>query len=149
MIRPYLDTDLGQVLDVWYRASLVGHPFLDEAFFENERRMIAEEWLPVAETIVYEYEGGVVGYLALNGNEVGAVFVDPDHHRRGIGRALMDRARELRSSLELEVFEANPVGPAFYFAYGFKLVDRYINEDTGHPALLLRLDCSRTASGLD
>ena len=42
MIRSYRDTDLGELLETWYSASLLAHPFLDEAFFQQERKMIRE-----------------------------------------------------------------------------------------------------------
>ncbi len=138
-VRPYIDEDLEELLDVWYRASLMAHPFLSEKFFENERREIAEQWLPIAETMVYETGGRVVGFVALIGNEVGAIFVDPDCQGRGIGRALMDAARASRPFLELDVFEANSIGRRFYAAYGFVFVSRHMNEAVGHPELRLRL----------
>lgn len=139
MIRAYAATDLEDLLDVWYRASLLAHSFLDEAFFDGERLAIAEQWLPMAETTVYEADGRVVGFVALIGNEVGAIFVDPDHQSRGIGRALMDHAREARPFLELDVFEANSIGRRFYDAYGFEQVDRHVHEPTGQTELRLRL----------
>lgn len=146
-VRPYIDEDLEELLDVWYRASLIAHSFLSEEFFENERREIAEQWLPVAETMVYEIDGRVVGFLSLVGNEVGAIFVAPDSQGSGIGRALMDVARESRPFLELDVFEANSIGRRFYDAYGFELVDRHMNEAVGQPELRLRLDRPRPKEG--
>ena len=140
MIRSYDSRDVHDLLDVWYRASLVGHPFLPEAFFEKERAEIVERWLPTADTTVYEVDGRVVGFLSLIDNEIGAVFVDPDLHGRGIGRALMDDARERRPYLELTVFEANEVGRRFYETFGFTFVERRVEESTGEPELRLRLD---------
>jgi len=131
------------LLDVWYRASLIAHSFLPEEFFETERRQIVEHWLPIAQTMVYETDGRVVGFLALIGNEVGAIFVDPDYQSRGIGRALMDAARVSRPCLELDVFEANVIGRSFYDVYGFEFVDRHVNEATGQPELRLRLGRTR------
>jgi putative acetyltransferase len=128
------------VLDAWYQASLVAHSFLTEDFFESERQQIAEHWLPRADVVVYEIDGAVVGFLALIGNEVGAIFVLPAHQGRGIGRSLMDHARNSRPFLELDVFEANAIGRRFYHAYGFRIVDRHIHEATGQPELRLRLD---------
>ena len=139
MTRPYTDEDLDELLDVWYQASLIAHSFLTEEFLATERRQIAEHWLPMAKTRVYETEGRVVGFLALVGNEVGAIFVDPSFQGRGIGRALMDRARESRPFLELNVLEANAIGRRFYDAYGFEFVDRHVGEATGQPELRLRL----------
>jgi putative acetyltransferase len=139
VIRPYRESDLDDVLDVWHEASLIAHSFLDEEFLATEREEIAEHWLPIAETIVCENEGCVVGFLALIGNEVGAVFVRPAHQRNGIGRALMDRAQMSRSFLELDVFEANANGRRFYEAYGFEQVGRHLHLPTGHTELRLRL----------
>ena len=139
MIRPYTNEDLNAVLDVWYRASLIAHSFLPDEFFDSERQEIAEQWLPMSETIVYEANGRVVGFLSLIGDEVGAIFVSPEHQGRGIGRSLMDHARRLRSTLVLSVFEANEIGRRFYHAYGFEVVGRDRNEATGHPELRLQL----------
>ena len=84
-------------------------------------------------------DGRVVGFLALIGNEVGAIFVDPDEQGSGIGRMLMDAASSSRPFLELNVFEANEIGRRFYEAYGFEVVGRHVGEATGHPELRLRL----------
>ena len=143
MIRPYTEEDLGELLDVWYWASLIAHSFLTEEFFDQERRQIAKHWLPVADTMVYETDGRVVGFLAMIGNEVGAIFVDPHYQGRGIGRALLDAVRDSHPFLELDVFEANFGGRRFYEVYGFEFVDRPISEATGHPELSLRLERSR------
>ena len=142
MRRLYTDDDLVELLDVWYRASLLAHSFLSNEFFEVERREIAERWLPIADTTVYEAGGRVVGFLSLIGNEVGAIFVDPDHQGRGIGRALMDGARDSRPFLELNVFEANSAGRRFYETYGFELVGRHMNDTAGQTELRLRFGSS-------
>lgn len=139
-VRPYTDEDQAELLDVWYQASLIAHSFLSRDFLDNERRQIAEQWLPVAETTVWEKDGCIVGFVALVGNEVGGLFVHPDHQGQGIGRALMDHARKSRPFLELDVFEANTSGRRFYDSYGFQMVDRHINKDTGQPELRLRLE---------
>ena len=139
MIRVFNEGDVGELLDVWYRASLIAHSFLSQEFLAAERLEIADVWLPMSETTVYESDGRVVGFLALIDNEVGGIFVDPDFQGKGIGRSLMDRARESRLFLELSVFEANTIGRRFYDAYGFSLVDRHIHEESGQPELRLRL----------
>ena len=141
MIRPYQDTDLSEVLEAWYSASLLGHPFLDEAFFERERNQIRDVYLPNAETWVFEQNGVVVGFVALMGNEVGGLFVDTDYHGKGIGRALMDHVKSIRDVLELLVFEDNKVGRAFYEKYGFRQVGEEIHEETSFMQLRLRLIC--------
>ncbi len=147
MIRPYKDKDLGELLEAWYSASSLGHPFLDEAFFQRERNRIREVYLPNAETWVFEQDGVVVGFIAVMGNEVGALFVDSNYQGRGIGRALMDHARSIRDFLELLVFKDNKVGRDFYEKYGFHQVGEELHEETGFMQLRLRLTCNRSDSG--
>ena len=141
MIRKYEEKDLCELLDAWNSASKVAHPFLDEDFLEQERRNIAALHLPNAETWVFELDGVVVGFIALIGNEVGAIFVDAKFHGRGIGRALMDHARSSRDVLELDVFKDNLVGRKFYERYGFSQVGEHLHEDTGFIQLRLILSC--------
>jgi putative acetyltransferase len=139
VIRPYRPADRGALLDVWDAASRRAHPFLSESFLEQERREIRDRHLPRVETWVWESEGRVVGFLSLIGHEVGALFVDPGCQRSGIGSALVDHARALRGTLEVEVFEENVVGRAFYAKYGFLPLHRTVHEATGRPMLRLRL----------
>lgn len=147
-IRPYADDDLEAVLTVWYEASKIAHSFLPAEFFDLEREEIAARWLPIAETIVFEVDQSVEGFLALIGNEVGAIFVHPEAQGRGIGRALMDAACSRRALLELSVFEANALGRRFYDRYGFEQVGRETDDRTGQAELRLRLTCpDRDASG--
>jgi putative acetyltransferase len=96
-------------------------------------------YLPKAESWVWQAEGHVVGFISLLGNEVGAIFVDPRFHRSGIGRALMERARTLRGELEVEVFERNLLGRAFYAKLGFELMHQKVHKQTGFEVMRLRL----------
>lgn len=139
LIRPYRESDLDQLLDVWFRASQVAHPFLDEEFFVTERRAIANQYLPLAETWVEESDGTVIGFIALIGNEVGGLFVDPEFHGRGHGHALMDFAVNLRGELELDVFKENRIGRRFYERYGFEIVGERAHDETGRDLLRMRL----------
>ncbi|MEZ6146535.1 MAG: GNAT family N-acetyltransferase [Planctomycetaceae bacterium] len=87
-------------------------------------------YLPNAETWVAEMDDCVVGFVALMGNEVGALFVHPDHHRSGIGHALIEKARKLRGELEVEVFTDNHIGRGFYAKQGFELINVKTHDQT-------------------
>jgi putative acetyltransferase len=137
-IREYRESDLNAVLDVWMRASQLAHQFLSADFLARESQIIREVLLPVTETWVYEEGGGLLGFVALIGNEVGAIFVAPEHMRRGIGRALMDKAVGMHGVVELDVFAANSIGRSFYRRYGFVEVGQSMHEETGETMLRLR-----------
>lgn len=140
MIRKYEEKDFDELLDVWYSASEVAHPFLSGDFFEQERRKIAELHIPNAETWVYEQDNTVIGFISLMENEVGAIFVDPDFHGMGFGRELMEHAKSIRTSfLELYVFKDNKIGRDFYEKCGFNFVSEHPHEETGFMQLKLKL----------
>ncbi len=158
-VREYTDADLDGVLTAWDAATRLAHPFMDEAFLAQERRNIPDLYLPNAETWVIEQarldqadldqagleqaglnqQGQVIGFIALIGDEIGAVFVLPALHGTGAGRALMDKARAVRRCLEVEVFEANTIGRGFYEKCGFVFVSEQVHEPTGQVLLRLRL----------
>lgn len=137
IVRPYRAADIEGVLAAWEHASRLAHPFLTEDFLDAERERIPSLYIPNTDVWVAEVGGAVVGFIALAGNEVGAIFLDPACHGQGIGKALMDQAASLHATLEVEVFEANWVGRAFYDRYGFEFLERKKHGETGN--MLLRL----------
>ncbi len=131
-IRKYAEEDQDALIDVWHAASQVATPFLPAEFLAGEPDNIRNIYIPNAETWVFEAEDTVAGFIALIGNEVGAIFVHPKLQGRGIGRALMDHAASLRDSLYLDVFKENAVGRRFYDRYGFRFESEHVHEQTGH-----------------
>jgi putative acetyltransferase len=136
-LRQYQATDLNDVLNSWHKANGLAHPFLAEDFISNERHNIEHLYLPNADTWVLEYNDKVVGFIALIGNEIGGLFVDPLFHKKGFGKALMVKAKSLHKSLELDVFEQNAFAKAFYARQGFVLKTQSIHASTGQPVLRL------------
>lgn len=139
-IRPCTARDLDPVMEIWEEASRRGHPFLTESFIAAEREMVRDIHLPAAETWVFEEDGRVLGFLSLVENEVGALFVDPGSHRRGVGRALMDHAKGRHTTLELDVFEENVSARAFYVRCGFVGIGVRPHAETGRPMLRMRYE---------
>lgn len=130
-LREYRAEDLSDLLAAWEGASAQAHPFLPPEFVAEVREAIPKLYIPNAETWVIEQEGSVVGFISLLGNEVGAIFVAPEHQGKGFGQQLMNKARELKGQLEVEVFSANSIGCGFYRTYGFVEIGRKIHEPTG------------------
>jgi GNAT superfamily N-acetyltransferase len=76
------------------------------------RRLIA-----AAQVRVAEVDGVPVAYASVKDGWLEQLWVLPQHHRRGIGRALLAWARTL-GELKLYVFAHNLRARAFYAAYG-------------------------------
>ena len=138
-IRPYQNSDTNELLKVWEAASRLAHPFLNEDFIQAERTNVQNVYLPNTETWVAVHDGKVAGFIALIGNEVGGLFVNPALHGQGLGKALMDKAQALHGDLVVEVFKENPIGRRFYDRYGFQFVEEKVFEQTGDTLLRLAL----------
>jgi putative acetyltransferase len=143
IIRKYTNSDLEDLLSSWENASKLAHPFLTNDLLKSTRKNIPVVLLPKADTWVYEREGVVVGFISLIGNEVAALFVQPAFHGTGAGRALVDKARELHSDLEVEVFEVNSIGLQFYLKYGFVPFLEKNHEITNKKVLRLRFSANQ------
>ncbi|WP_189637780.1 GNAT family N-acetyltransferase [Thalassotalea sp. HSM 43] len=137
-IRQYTDADLQAVLDSWEVATRLAHEFMSDEFIAQERSNVANIYLPNTDTWVVEIDSNVVGFIALMGNEVGAIFLQPSFHGNGLGKALMDKARELHEELEVEVFTKNVIGRKFYADYGFKQIEEKHHQPTGQKVLRLK-----------
>jgi putative acetyltransferase len=137
-IRQYNHSDLDAVLSSWEAATRLAHPFMTDEFIAQERINIADIYMPNTDTWVIEIDDQVKGFIALMRNEVGAIFIQPECHGQGAGRALMDKAQELHGDLEVEVFKENSIGRKFYSRYGFTQLEEKLHEPTGQQLLRLR-----------
>lgn len=117
IILRYEDADLKDVMSAWENASKIAHPLLPEKFQAQVREDIPELYLPNADTWGAEVDNQIAGFIALMGNEIGAIFLQPEHQRKKIGKLMMDKAQELHGDLEVEVFEKNSIGRNFYSQY--------------------------------
>lgn len=137
MIRPYQPGDCDVVLSIWRETSEFAHPFLSPAFLDTAQAMIRDVFLEAAQTWITETDGRPVGFISVIGAEIGGLFVLPDYHGRGLGRALVDRVVTGRDRLELDVFRENRIGRAFYRRYGFGEIGRRLDDMSGHPVIRL------------
>lgn len=138
VIRQFQTADIAAIMDVWENANRLAHPFLAENFVDQVRSDIPNVYLPNADTWVAQTDGRVIGFIALIGNEIGAIFLQPAFHGMAIGKMLMDKARTLHGELELDVFKNNHIGRKFYTRYGFEEVAEQRHEATGLPLLRLK-----------
>ncbi len=137
-IRQYKKEDLQAVLNSWEISTRLAHEFMSDQFITQGRKDTEEIYLPNTDTWVVTFNGEVKGFIALMGNEVGALFLQPKYHGVGAGKALMDKAQELHGDLEVEVFKTNSLGRKFYDKYGFKYLAESYHEPTGQQVLRLK-----------
>lgn len=139
MIRSFLPADMTSVLSIWLAASLQAHDFIEPTFWQGKLDDMRDHYLPSADVWVYERDGQVVGFFALQVNMLAALFVHPEVHGQGIGSALLAKARLLSPEpLELSVYQRNAQAVAFYQRQGFCQIDLRMDERAGHVELVMR-----------
>lgn len=143
MIRKHIEQDLEQIINVWYQSSTLAHPFLSSGFVEKVKSDMTNIYIPDSETWVYEIENSIVGFISMLDNEIGGLFVLPHNHSKGIGTELVDFIRNRHSDLEVEVFEKNIIGRAFYNKYGFERIEQYNHKESGNEVLRLHYKCQK------
>jgi len=151
-IRRLRTTDVPMLLPLWERSVRATHHFLTEADIEFYRPLVLdllstgtlEFW------VLSEEDSGLIGFLGVSAHSVEALFLDPDHRRRGWGRRLVEHAQTLsRVGLAVDVNEQNAAARRFYQALGFVVVGRSEVDDMGrpHPVLHLRRAAPGRAGG--
>ena len=141
-IRKYRLNDKDRLVAIWRSASALAHPFLDGAFMDREEIALRTQYLTAAEIWVCEVDGLAVGFVALIGEEIGGLFLEPVCHGRGLGRAMVDFTLALRGRLDVEVFERNAIGRRFYRRCGFVEMARSVHQDTGETVIRMVLAAS-------
>lgn len=137
MIRNYRETDLEEMVGLWYDASVLAHSFIPSSFWALNKIAIKEKYLPFGENLVFEEEGKVVGFISLVGERICALFVAPEMQGKGIGRDLIEHAMILKGNLALRVYRENENALRFYEKRGFVTVGEEIDEFTGCVQILM------------
>lgn len=140
-VREARPADRATLPDIWLRSVRATHAFLGEdeiqALLPLVRDELASDELEL--WILSGDEDAPVGFMGLADAKVEALFLDPDHRRRGGGRLLIDHARRLKGALAVDVNEQNPEAIRFYEAVGFETVGRSPLDDAGRPYPLLHM----------
>ncbi len=138
MIKPYTPDCQDRVMAIWLESTVQGHPFLPRAYWEKNFPVVRDQYLPSTETTLYVEDGKILGFLSLiDGTFIGALFVDPAHQGKGVGRALVEDAKGRYPQLTLAVYAQNTGAIGFYQRMGFQVVTEQPNEDSGLPELLM------------
>jgi GNAT superfamily N-acetyltransferase len=94
---------------------------------EQQRQRFAERIADGGEVYVFDQDDRVVGFAALDGAELRAIYVDPPAQGAGVGTALLEAAVDaLRTAGHAEAFlwtfAANGLARTFYERHGWTLV---------------------------
>ncbi len=114
------------------------HRFLSLEHFEEMAGQMRQSYQTPARLVVALCENMIVGFIEVAGNRIEALFVDPIAFHQGIGRHLVKQVCLNRDALEVDVYEQNSTGRAFFSHLGFEAAERFERDARGRPYPLLR-----------
>jgi len=134
-IRIFKQDDLPSLNNLILKADNFGEPFL-EAELLNIRRDSNPDFGRVYVALLNE---NIVGYITLRKNifalAIDSIIVQREHQRKGIGKALIEKAKEHAKSLGIKVLRTDAgnfmnYAIKFYLACGFRPCG-YVEHDWG------------------
>lgn len=120
-IRRARRDEAAAIADVWIRSRRASIPAIPPPIHDDDqvRTYFEHVVLPTYDVWVAESDGAVIALLALHGDWIEHLYVDPDRVGAGVGSALLDVAkRERPGGLRLWTFEANAGARRFYERHG-------------------------------
>ena len=129
MIRKFEENDIDLVMQIWKNENIKAHKFISKEYWENNYEYVKEILLAV-EIYVYILEEKVVGFIGINNKYIEGIFVDSSNHRKDIGKALLNKVKENRDSLTLNVYQKNTGAISFYKNNGFVIISENKDKDT-------------------
>lgn len=138
MIRQYVDGDIDAVMQIWLKTNLQAHDFISADYWQSNFNAV-KEMLPQAEVYVHEDDRTkqIDGFLGLNGNYIEGIFVKKVAQSKGIGTQLLNRAKEVRSTLRLSVYQKNEKAIQFYLREEFDIRSENIDGNTGEKEFVM------------
>lgn len=114
-------------------------PDEDLGFFRDHVFAECEVWIAQTDAID--------GFIAFREGWVEHLYVRPDCHRRGLGKALLMLAMNSHLLLRLWVFQRNTAAVSFYRACGFREIERTdgSRNEEREPDMLMEWRPSRAA----
>lgn len=136
MIRGFRIEDLDRVMELWLETNIQAHPFIDASYWrENSDRV--REGMRQATVFVYEDQGEVQGFVGLTDGHMAGIFVASDWQSQGIGKLLLDRAKDGHAELTLCVYQENTAAFRFYLREGFVVHKEQRDKNTGEIELFM------------
>ena len=125
-VRPLREDEIDAIIRLWHVTKRAAYPYLpleQSRTLAEDTRFFREVILPRSGVWVAEEGGTLLGFMALEGSYVDRLYIHPEHQRRGVGTALMEKAKELSpSGLQLHTHVKNTQACAFYEQHGFRAV---------------------------
>ena len=130
MIRELRKADINKVADIWLDTNIKSHYFISAQYWKSNFELV-KKLLLQATVYVYEDKQEIQGFIGLNDEYVEGIFVSGEMQSQGIGKILLNYAKDKRNKLLLNVYQKNARAISFYQREGFVIHHSGLDEATG------------------
>lgn len=140
MIRQLQNKDIDKIMGIWLESTIYAHKFISKEYWNENYNIVKDVYIPMSKTFIYEDNDDIRGFISIINNDfIGALFVEKNYQSQGIGKSLIDYAKNLYDNLSLAVYKENEKALEFYKNMGFKIISENINEDTNCVEYIMKL----------
>ncbi len=137
MIRELQRNDINKVADIWLDTNIKAHNFIPAQYWKSNFKSVKEA-LSQAEVYVYACDTEIQGFIGLNDEYVEGIFVSGEMQSQGIGKILLNYAKDKKSKLLLNVYQKNARAISFYQREGFETQHSGLDEATGEKDYVMK-----------
>ncbi|PSB34836.1 GNAT family N-acetyltransferase [Chlorogloea sp. CCALA 695] len=136
-IRLYTDTDLDNVVALWYRSWTHAFPELNHPQpFEQWKSRFQNDYAKQGGVWIATDQGQIVGFVVVSNDVIAQIFVEVEMQNRGIGTGLLNHAKSLYpNGLSLTTLKRNDQAQQFYEKHGFVAGTAGVNLVNGQPSI--------------
>ena len=140
MLRQLQNKDIDKIMGIWLESTIYAHKFISKEYWNENYNIVKDVYIPMSKTFIYEDNDDIRGFISIINNDfIGALFVEKNYQSQGIGKSLIDYAKNLYDNLSLAVYKENEKALEFYKKMGFKIISENINEDTNCVEYIMKL----------
>lgn len=137
MIRKFNINELEIVMEIWLNTNIEAHDFVNTSYWQRNYDMV-RNMFPDASIFVYEDNDQIQGYIGLMDNYIAGMFINSSSQSKGIGKGLLNYAKDINSELLLKVYKKNVRAVKFYLRENFKVLKEQIDENTDEVELVMK-----------
>ncbi len=131
--------DYEKLIAVWESSVRATHHFLAEKDIVGYRWLILNEYFDQVKLYKIKVEGEIMGFTGINGKSIQMLFIHPDARGKGLGKRLIDFAKQEHDVNMVDVNEQNKQALGFYQKLGFVTIERSEVDGAGKPFPVLSM----------
>ena len=126
---------------IWEASVRATHDFLPEEDIQALKPLILNQYFDAVDLMhAIDDTGAPLGFCGVHEGNIEMLFVAPEFHGRGVGRALTEYAIKNQGATQVDVNEQNQQALGFYQHLGFTITGRSPLDGQGRPYPLLHME---------